>query len=250
MLVVISPAKKLNTTLSNDVLPSKPQFSTHAIELASVANKLSITELKKLMGLSDSLAELNSERFASFGKQKTFPAAFTFAGDTYKGLNAETLSKADIEWAQNHLRIISGLYGLLRPLDEIEPYRLEMGSKLKTDYGKNLYDYWSEKIALSINDLSEKTNSKVLVNCASQEYFQAVDMSALKTKVVTPVFMEKRDEGNKIISFYAKKARGQMARYIIENRVKEIDDLKKFNLDNYKYQKELSTETNITFLRK
>ena len=125
-----------------------------------------------------------------------------------------------------------------------------MGSKLKTDYGKNLYDYWSEKIALSINELSEKTNSKVLVNCASHEYFQAVDMSALKTKVVTPVFMEKRDEGNKIISFYAKKARGLMARYIIENRVKEIDDLKKFNLDNYKYQKELSTETNITFLRK
>ena len=158
MLVVISPAKKLNTTLSNDVLPSKPQFSKHAIELASVANKLSITELKKLMGLSDSLAELNSERFASFGKQKTFPAAFTFAGDTYKGLNAATLSKADIEWAQNHLRIISGLYGLLRPLDEIEPYRLEMGSKLKTNYGKNLYDYWSEKIALSINELSEKTN--------------------------------------------------------------------------------------------
>ena len=117
MLVVISPAKKLNTTLSNDVLPSKPQFSTHAIELASVANKLSITELKKLMGLSDSLAELNSERFASFGKQKKFPAAFTFGGDTYKGLNATTLSKADIDWAQNHLRIISGLYGLLRPLD-------------------------------------------------------------------------------------------------------------------------------------
>ena len=119
-----------------------------------------------------------------------------------------------------------------------------------TDYGKNLYDYWNKKIALSINELSKKTNSKVLVNCASQEYFQAVDMSALKIKVITPVFMEKRDEKNKIISFYAKKARGQMARYIIENRVKEIDDLKKFNLDNYHYQKELSTETNITFLRK
>ena len=125
-----------------------------------------------------------------------------------------------------------------------------MGSKLKTDYGKNLYDYWNEKIALSINELSEKTNSKVLVNCASQEYFQAVNMSALKTKVITPVFMEKRDEKNKIISFYAKKARGQMARYIIENRIKKIDDLKKFNLDNYYYQKELSTETSITFLRK
>ena len=250
MLVVISPAKKINTNLSNDMLLSKPQFSKNAIELASIANELTIRELRDLMSLSDSLAELNSERFASFGKQKKSPAAFTFAGDTYKGLNVAALSKADIEWAQNHLRIISGLYGLLRPLDEIEPYRLEMGSKLKTDYGKNLYDYWNEKIALSINELSEKTNSKVLVNCASQEYFQAVNMSALKTKVITPVFMEKRDEKNKIISFYAKKARGQMARYIIENRIKKIDDLKKFNLDNYYYQKELSTETSITFLRK
>ena len=250
MLVVISPAKKLNSSLSIDSVPTKPIFSKNAIELALVAKRLTLKELKNLMGLSDNLAELNSARFASFGKQTPLPAAFTFAGDTYKGLNANTLSKADIEWAQNHLRIISGLYGLLRPLDEIEPYRLEMGSKLKTDYGKNLYDYWSEKIALSINELSKKTNSKVLVNCASQEYFQAVDMSALKTRVVTPVFMEKRDEGNKIISFYAKKARGQMARYIIKNRVKEIDDLKKFNLDNYKYQKELSTETSITFLRK
>ena len=249
MLVVISPAKKINTTLSNDVLPSKPQFSKHAIELASVANKLSITDLKKLMGLSDSLAELNSERFASFGKQKTFPAAFTFAGDTYKGLNAATLSKADIEWAQNHLRIISGLYGLLRPLDEIEPYRLEMGSKLKTDYGKNLYDYWSEKIALSINELSEKTNSKVLVNCASQEYFQAVDMSALKTRVVTPVFMEKRDEGNKIISFYAKKARGQMARYIIENNISDINSLKSFNYDRYIFNENLSSDKELIFCR-
>ena len=250
MLVVISPAKKINTNLSNDMLLSKPQFSKNAIELASIANELTMKELRDLMSLSNSLAELNSERFASFGKQKKSPAAFTFAGDTYKGLNVATLSKADIEWAQNHLRIISGLYGLLRPLDEIEPYRLEMGSKLKTDYGKNLYDYWNEKIALSINELSEKTNSKVLVNCASQEYFQAVNMSALKTKVITPVFMEKRDEKNKIISFYAKKARGQMARYIIENRIKKIDDLKKFNLDNYYYQKELSTETSITFLRK
>ena len=249
MLVVISPAKKLNSFLSIDSLPTKPIFSKNATELALVAKRLTLKELKNLMGLSDNLAELNSARFASFGKQRSLPAAFTFAGDTYKGLNVNSLSKSDIEWAQSHLRIISGLYGLLRPLDNIEPYRLEMGSKLKTEQGNNLYEYWNKKIALAINELSDETNSKVLVNCASQEYFQAVDMSSLKPKVINPVFMENKNGENRIISFYAKKARGLMARYIIENRVRKIDDLKKFNFENYKYRKELSTETNLIFLR-
>ena len=249
MLVVISPAKKLNSSLSIDSVPTKPIFLKNATELALVAKRLSLKELKNLMGLSDNLAELNSARFASFGKQRSFPAAFTFAGDTYKGLNVNSLSKSDIEWAQNHLRIISGLYGLLRPLDNIEPYRLEMGSKLKTVEGNNLYEYWNKKIALAINELSQETNSKILVNCASQEYFNAVDMATLKPKVINPVFMEKKNGENKIISFYAKKARGLMARFIIENRVRKIEDLKKFNVENYKFQKELSTETNLTFLR-
>ena len=140
MLVVISPAKKLNNSLSIDSVPTKPIFSKNATELALIAKRLTLKELKNLMGLSDNLAELNSARFASFGKQIPLPAAFTFAGDTYKGLNINTLNKSAIEWAQNHLRIISGLYGLLRPLDNIEPYRLEMGSKLKTKEGNNLYE--------------------------------------------------------------------------------------------------------------
>ena len=249
MLVVISPAKKLNSSLSIDSVPTKPIFSKNATELALVAKRLTLKELKNLMGLSDNLAELNSARFASFGKQTSLPAAFTFAGDTYKGLNINTLNKSDIEWAQNHLRIISGLYGLLRPLDNIEPYRLEMGSKLKTEQGNNLYEYWNKKIALAINKLSDETNSKILVNCASQEYFHAVDMASLKPKVITPIFMENKNGENKIISFYAKKARGLMARYIIENRVRKIEDLKEFNFENYKYRKELSTETNLIFLR-
>ena len=249
MLVVISPAKKLNSSLSIDSLPTKPIFSKNATELALVAKRLTLKELKNLMGLSDNLAELNSARFASFGKQRSLPAAFTFAGDTYKGLNVNSLSKSDIEWAQSHLRIISGLYGLLRPLDNIEPYRLEMGSKLKTEQGNNLYEYWNKKIALAINELSDETNSKILVNCASQEYFHAVDMASLKPKVITPIFMENKNGENKIISFYAKKARGLMARYIIENRVRKIDDLKKFNFENYKYRRELSTEKNLIFLR-
>ena len=250
MLVVISPAKKLNTNYSQDVIPSTPVFTKQASELASIANNLKVSELQNLMGISENLAKLNSERFASFGNQRSMPAALTFAGDTYKGLNANTLNKEDMEWAQNHLRIISGLYGLLKPLDEIEPYRLEMGSKLKTPVGNNLYDYWNETIALALNKLSEENNSNILVNCASQEYFQAVNINVLKLKVITPVFMEERNGENKIISFYAKKARGLMARYIIQKRASNIDDLKEFNLDNYVYKKELSTEKNLIFLRK
>ena len=250
MLVVISPAKKLNMNSSVDAIPTAPVFSKQASELASIANNLKVTELQNLMGISENLAKLNSERFASFGNQQSMPAALAFAGDTYKGLNANTFNKADMEWAQNHLRIISGLYGLLRPLDEIEPYRLEMGSKLKTPLGNSLYDYWNETISLAINKLSEQNNSKILVNCASQEYFQAVSINALKPEIITPVFMEERNGEKKIISFYAKKARGLMARYIIQKRANKIDDLKEFNLDNYIYKKELSTEKNLIFLRK
>ena len=250
MLVVISPAKKLNVNSSLDVIPTKPVFSQNASELASIANNLSITELQNLMGISESLAKLNADRFASFGNQKTMPAALAFAGDTYKGLNADTFNKDDIEWAQNHLRIISGLYGLLRPLDKIEPYRLEMGSKLKTPNGNSLYDYWDKTISLAINKLSEDTNSKILVNCASQEYFHAVDLKALVPEIITPVFMENRKGENKIISFFAKKARGLMARYIIENRITKKDDLKNFNLDGYIFNGDLSSDNKLMFIRK
>jgi len=250
MLVVLSPAKKLNMNSSIDVVTTIPKFSKNAIELASIANNLKLTELQSLMGISENLAKLNADRFASFGNQVTSPAALSFAGDTYVGLNAKTLKKNDLEWAQNHLRIISGLYGLLRPLDKIEPYRLEMGSKLNTPNGDTLYDYWNKEIAIAINELSEKNGSKVLVNCASQEYFKAVNLNSLIPEVVTPVFMEERNGKNKIISFFAKKARGLMARYIIEKRITKKEDLKNFNLDNYIYEKNLSSEKELVFLRK
>ena len=250
MLVVLSPAKKLNMNSSIDVVPTIPKFSKNATELASIANNLKLTELQSLMGISENLAKLNADRFASFGNQVTSPAALSFAGDTYVGLNANTLKKNDLEWAQNHLRIISGLYGLLRPLDKIEPYRLEMGSKLNTPNGDTLYDYWNKEIAIAINELSEKNGSKVLVNCASQEYFKAVNLNSLIPEVVTPVFMEERNGKNKIISFFAKKARGLMARYIIEKRISKKEDLKNFNLDNYIYEKNLSSEKELVFLRK
>ena len=250
MLVVISPAKKLNMNSSLDTISTTPMFSNKATELASIANSLTLTELQDLMGISVNLAKLNADRFASFGNQKTKPAALAFAGDTYTGLNANTFKKRDLEWAQNHLRIISGLYGLLRPLDKIEPYRLEMGSKLNTPNGNCLYDYWDKTISIAINKLSEKTGSKVLVNCASQEYFKAVSLNTLIPDVITPVFMEKRNGQNKIISFFAKKARGLMARYIIERRITNKNDLKKFDLDHYIYEKNLSSEKSLVFLRK
>ena len=250
MLVVISPAKKLNENSSLEVIPTKPIFSQNASELASIANNLSISELQNLMGISENLAKLNANRFTSFGKQKTMPAALAFAGDTYQGLNAHTFNKNDIEWAQDHLRIISGLYGLLRPLDKIEPYRLEMGSKLKTPNGNNLYDYWDKTISLAINKHSEDTNSKALVNCASQEYFQAIDLKALVPQIITPVFMEHRKGENKIISFFAKKARGLMARYIIKNKITKKDDLKNFNSDGYVFNRDLSSDNKLMFIRK
>ena len=250
MLVVLSPAKKLNMNSSIDVIPTTPKFSKNASELASIANTLKLTELQNLMGISENLAKLNADRFASFGNQETRPAALAFAGDTYVGLDANTLEKNDMEWAQNHLRIISGLYGLLRPLDKIEPYRLEMGSKLNTTHGNTLYEYWDKEIAIAINELSEKNGSKVLVNCASQEYFKAVNLDALIPEVITPVFMEERNGKNKIISFFAKKARGLMARYIIEKRITKKEDLKNFNLDNYVYEKRLSSEKDFVFLRR
>ena len=235
---------------SIDAIPTTPKFSKNASELASIANTLKLTELQNLMGISENLAKLNADRFASFGNQETRPAALAFAGDTYVGLDANTLEKNDMEWAQNHLRIISGLYGLLRPLDKIEPYRLEMGSKLNTPHGDTLYEYWDKKIAIAINELSEKNGSKVLVNCASQEYFKAVNLDALIPEVITPVFMEERNGKNKIISFFAKKARGLMARYIIEKRITKKEDLKNFNLDNYVYEKSLSSEKDFVFLRR
>ena len=250
MLVVLSPAKKLNMSSSIDAIPTTPKFSKNASELASIANTLKLAELQNLMGISENLAKLNADRFASFGNQETRPAALAFAGDTYVGLNANTLEKNDMEWAQNHLRIISGLYGLLRPLDKIEPYRLEMGSKLNTPHGDTLYEYWDKEIAIAINELSEKNGSKVLVNCASQEYFKAVNLDALIPEVITPVFMEERNGKNKIISFFAKKARGLMARYIIEKRITKKEDLKNFNLDNYVYEKSLSSEKDFVFIRR
>jgi cytoplasmic iron level regulating protein YaaA (DUF328/UPF0246 family) len=249
MLVVVSPAKKLNMKPINKFTKTQPVFSNNVNELVNIARDLTVDDIQKLMDISPKLAELNRERFQDFGKQEKKAAAFTFAGDTYKGLDIETMSSDDIEWAQKHLRILSGLYGLLRPLDSIEPYRLEMGSKLKGVHGSSLYEYWDDKITKNLNKYGKDVNAEILVNCASNEYFNAIKSNILSLRVITPIFMERKEGKEKIVSFYAKNARGVMARYIIQNRLLDPQDLKQFNLNGYNYIAEKSDENKFTFIR-
>jgi len=249
MLVVISPAKKLNMQPLPAIESTQPMFGQEAAELAHVMQKLSLDELQSLMGISVNLAKLNADRFASFGTQDKKPAALAFAGDTYQGMAAATLEPEDMAWAQNHLRVLSGLYGVLRPLDAIEPYRLEMGSQLATARGKSLYQYWGSKIARALNDQAVATNSSLLVNCASREYFGSVDLVSLTLPVVTPVFLENKNGKAKVVSFYAKKARGAMARFILQNRLRERAELQDFNAGGYRYQPDQSDAEIIVFTR-
>ncbi|MDA3856675.1 MAG: peroxide stress protein YaaA [Roseovarius sp.] len=249
MLVVVSPAKKLDMGPVDGVTPTRPAFQAEADQLAQVARGLSVGDLQKLMKISETLARLNADRFGDFGQMDEKPAALAFAGDTYQGLEAGSLDRDEMDWAQDHLRILSGLYGVLRPLDAIQPYRLEMGSRLKTDHGKSLYDYWGDRISKALNAQAKAVNSDILVNCASQEYFGAVDAGALDLRVITPVFMEEKAGTPKIVSFYAKRARGAMARYMIQHRLRDPDALKDFDSGGYHYNSELSKGDTWVFLR-
>lgn len=253
MLITVSPAKRLNEGAKTVLPVSEPRFLADAAELAEHTRGLSPGQLQKLMRISPALAELNAARFAKFKAEpeaaKTAPAGLMFAGDTYIGLEAATLDPEDMLWAQDHLRILSGLYGVLRPLDRIQPYRLEMGSRLANPRGATLYEFWREKIASELNASAEMTGTKVLINCASVEYFSAVDQSALKPRVITPVFMETRSGQAKIVSFYAKKARGAMARYIIERHLTDPEGLKDFDAGGYTYVADMSDATRWVFLR-
>lgn len=249
MLVVLSPAKKIDMTPAECPGTTEPAFAAEARELAEVARGLSAAELRRLMRIGEDLARLNAGRFARFGEMPRKPAALAFAGDTYRGLEARTLDPDEMGWAQRHLRILSGLYGLLRPLDAIEPYRLEMGSRLETDRGKNLYDYWGDKIARALKAQAAEIGTDTLVNCASQEYFGAVDSSALGLRVVTPVFMEERGGEPKVVSFYAKRARGAMARFIIQNRLCNPESVLDFDTGGYRYAPDLSGSDRPVFLR-
>lgn len=253
MLIVLSPAKRLDFSPPDvDVPLTERRCASETAELAKVTRKLSRADLRRLMSISDKLADLNHARFQAFDNETTegaLQAVFAFAGDVYDGLAARTLAPADLDWAQDHLRILSGFYGLLRPLDAIQPYRLEMGTRLKTKRGANLYDFWGKSISDRLNADAEALADRTLVNLASQEYFGAVDARALKLPVVTPHFKESKDGEARIISFFAKKARGAMARWIIEERIEKSADLKAFDRDGYRFDKAASTDMDWIFIR-
>ena len=253
MLTVISPAKRLNElpqALTGSLVPSTPDFSADAAKLAKIARGLTPDQLCHLMDISPALGQLNHDRFRAFGKTaESHVAAYLFDGDTYAGLEARHMDPDTLRWAQGHLRILSGLYGLLRPLDVIQPYRLEMGSRLANAKGVDLYDFWADKLAKSLNKLAADQGAKTLVNCASTEYFSAVALKSLKMPVVTPVFLEERGGDAKIVSFWAKKARGAMARYISENHLTDPTDLRGFATGGYSFNAAQSGEGKMIFTR-
>ncbi|MFN7001898.1 MAG: peroxide stress protein YaaA [Roseinatronobacter sp.] len=255
MLVILSPAKKLDwSSRGTPVATTDPDFQQDAVELAAHARKIGADGLKRLMKISDNLARLNLERFETFSPEpdpeSTRPAIFAFNGDTYTGLDARSLDRDALDWAKGHLRILSGLYGLLRPFDAMQPYRLEMGSRLKTGRGASLYDWWGSRISEALNDAAQESEADVIVNCASQEYFGAVDRASLRPRVISPVFKDQREgEAPKIVSFFAKKARGAMARFILENRLTDPDALQDFDAAGYRFARDLSAPDAPVFLR-
>lgn len=253
MYAVISPAKKLNCDAIipfNLKFQNDHPFSAQTKKLVTELKKLTAKDIESLMKLSGPLAQLNYQRFQDFFDKKISlrPAIYTFAGDTYVGLDAYSLSERDIKFAQNHLGVLSGLYGILSPLDGIRPYRLEMGCKFSCGEAKNLYQFWGEQVTDLINQRLAK--SKILVNLASNEYFSVVNTQKITGKIVTPIFKEKRADQYKVIGIKAKRARGEMARFIIQNKTTKIDDLKDFTGSGYKYSKKLSSESELVFLGK
>lgn len=252
MLIVLSPAKRLDFTEADPSFPAtERRFREDTASLSRTARGRTVSELRRLMGISEDLARLNRERFQAFDPDSTegVQAAFAFAGDVYEGLKARQLDPAGLAWAQDHVRILSGLYGLLRPLDRIQPYRLEMGTRLKTRRGATLYDFWGDRISKCLNADSEGRTDPVLVNLASQEYFGAIDARALKLPVVTPHFRESKDGESRIVSFFAKKARGGMTRFAIDQRIERAEDLKAFDRDGYRFDKSASSDTEWIFIR-
>jgi hypothetical protein len=255
MLLVISPAKTLDfDSATATSKASKPAMLKEAAQLVDTLRDYGPDDLVALMGISHKLGVLNNQRYLNwhlpFDKKNAKQALLAFRGDVYTGLDADSFSEQDFAYAQQHLRILSGLYGVLRPLDFMQPYRLEMGTRLKSEAGETLYEFWADKPAKAINKQLRSVNSEVLINLASNEYFKAIDTNVLKARVVTPVFKDFKNGKYKIVSFYAKKARGLMASYIIKNRIEHPDAIKKFNLAGYKFDKETSTESTLVFLRK
>ena len=255
MLFLLSPAKTLDYASPLPDLPhTLPVFSDDAARLVEALRHQSPQELASLMDISDPLAALNAARFQAWSRKSTAhnarQAVLAFDGDVYDGLQARTLQRADLEWAQQHLRILSGLYGVLRPLDWMQPYRLEMGTALRTGAAANLYQFWGSRIAECLNEQLASDKTPVVVNLASQEYSRAVDRKALKARIIECVFEEWRPGGWKIISFSAKKARGLMARYAITRRVETPRKLENFNLEGYAFDPAASQPERLVFRRR
>ena len=240
MLIVLSPAKSLDYKSPAKVKASTlPEFVSESAKLIADLKKLSPQEVANLMGLSDQLAALNVGRYRDWSKKFTEenskPAIYAFDGDVYDGFDVKTLDAKAIAFAQDHIRILSGLYGALRPLDLMQPYRLEMGTSFKNARGKDLYAFWGERVTDSLKQVLEQQKKPVLLNLASEEYFKVLQAKNLDCPVISPIFQDGKDGKYKIISFYAKRARGLMARFVVENRITDAADLKGFNLDGYKY---------------
>ena len=254
MIIVLSPAKTLDYSVPTTENHTAPQFLSQSSKLIKTLKAKEPKDIASLMGLSDKLATLNFDRYQSWTASKTESAEskaslFVFKGDVYQGLKADELNKSDVKFAQKHLRILSGLYGILRPLDVIKPYRLEMGTKLRTDTASNLYEFWGNKVQENILKELKANKSKLVVNLASKEYFTVVGSLPTDVEVVSPVFKDFKNGEYKLISFYAKKARGFMSHWMIKNKVTNSEDLKNFDAEGYKYSKKLSTESEPVFLR-
>lgn len=253
MLVVISPAKKLSVEGKKPDWFTAPQFIEHSEKLIKELRKYSPKKLQQLMSISDDLAQLNVERYQQWttnhDAENTKQALFTFTGEVYAGLNATSFKKNELEYAQQHLRILSGLYGVLKPMDAIHAYRLEMGTKLKIGKKSNLYEFWGDTIVKEINNTLKANNDKVLVNLASNEYFKAVNKKKLATPVITPVFKDFTNGQYKTVMVYAKKARGAMAAFIMKNKIKTIEELTAFDTDGYLFNEEASSPKELVFLR-
>lgn len=254
MLTVISPAKSLDfktpTTTSEYTLPEFPDESE---KLIAKLRKMKPKKISELMGISASLGNLNYERFQTWHQPFTpgnaKQAVLAFSGDVYTGLNAPALPEEKLKIAQRKLRILSGLYGILKPLDLIQPYRLEMGTRLGVGRAKDLYGFWGDKITRKVQEAIDNSGSKILVNLASNEYFKSIDKKKLKAEIVTPVFKDMKNGEYKMISFYAKKARGLMTRFIIENNIEKADDLQAFDVDGYHFNPRLSKPNRPVFTR-
>ncbi|MEP3654560.1 MAG: peroxide stress protein YaaA [Litorimonas sp.] len=254
MLTLLSPAKKMNMDPANTgVSATRPRFDADTKILAALAKTKTPADLKKLMHISDNLATLNAERFQAFnldGKSNSAKSAgLAFDGDVYWGLEAKSLSDDDLEYAQDHLRILSGLYGVLRPMDAIQPYRLEMGTKFENERGKNLYEFWADTLAPSLNEELQSHDDNTIVNLASNEYFKAANTKALTSPVISAKFMEDKDGKSRPVQYYTKFGRGLMARWIIQNRVDRAEGLKDFNAGGYKFDPARSTDDVLVYAR-